>query len=86
MFLKMKSRIGKRGQIYLPKKVLKSLNLKEGDLIELQVKDNTITIIPIPDPLELALYGDKWATITLDEAEKISETEQKHYERLSSTA
>lgn len=76
----VKGRVGKKFTIYLPKKIVKATDIREGDQIMIFVRDGDIVIKVIKDPIELALKGDKFATITAEEVEKISLEEQKKYE------
>ena len=76
----VKGRVGKKFAIYLPKKIVKATNIKEGDQIRIFVRDGDIIIKVIKDPIDLALKGDKFATITAEEMEEISLKEQKKYE------
>ena len=83
LVLKIKSNISKRHAIYLPQKIVKHLNLKEGDSIEIIVVNSEIHIRLIPDPLYLALHGEKFAEIDFESVEEISEEEQSFYENTS---
>ncbi|BDC19961.1 AbrB/MazE/SpoVT family DNA-binding domain-containing protein [Acidianus sp. HS-5] len=38
-------RVGKRNAIYIPKDIAESINLKEGDKLEIIVKDGKIELI-----------------------------------------
>jgi len=68
--------IGKKYAIYLPKAVVKALNLKEGERVLLRVAGNTLVLETLQDPIQLALSGKKFASITPDKAEAISLEEQ----------
>lgn len=48
-------RIGKKGAIYLPKKVMSDMRIKEGDPVILRIEENRVVIEIIPDSLTLAL-------------------------------
>ncbi|MCS7364554.1 MAG: AbrB/MazE/SpoVT family DNA-binding domain-containing protein [archaeon GB-1867-035] len=76
---KIISKIGKRGAIYLPKKILQKLGINEGDKILIEVKKGELTIKFIPDPLSLALRIKKWAKTTVKEFEEESEREQNEF-------
>lgn len=76
MSLKMEVRVGKRYAIYLPKSVVEVLGLKEGERILLRVSDGYLILEPVKDPIQLALSGEKFASITPEEIEEISLEEQ----------
>ena len=40
-------RIGRRGVLRLPKQLLREVDLKEGDEVIVEVKDNTLIIKPL---------------------------------------
>ncbi|BAB66647.1 MULTISPECIES: AbrB/MazE/SpoVT family DNA-binding domain-containing protein [Sulfurisphaera] len=77
--MKTKIRVGKKLTIHIPKAVAEELNIKEGDILSLRVKDNKI-ILEHNDAILFSIKGKKFAKITLDEIEKISEEEQNSYE------
>ncbi|RLE68835.1 MAG: AbrB/MazE/SpoVT family DNA-binding domain-containing protein [Thermoprotei archaeon] len=79
MNLTIETFIGKKYAIYLPKKIVKFLNLKEGDKVILKIIDSKIVIEPIYDPIWLAIYGKKFAKISPEEGERISLEEQRKY-------
>jgi len=70
-------RIGKKGAIYLPKKVMSDMGIKEGDSAILKIEENRVVIEIIPDPLTLALKTKKWTNITVEEFERESESMQE---------
>ena len=76
MSLTIKTIIGKKYAIYLPKAIVKALNLREGERVLLRVAGTTLILETIQDPIELALSGKKFASITPDQAEAISLEEQ----------
>jgi len=77
-------RIKKRYAIYLPEAVVKALNLKEGDKVILNVSGNALIVEKIHDPIQLALSGSKFASITPEQVEAISLEEQERYAKNSS--
>ncbi|BDC18594.1 AbrB/MazE/SpoVT family DNA-binding domain-containing protein [Acidianus sp. HS-5] len=77
--MKTKARVGKKLTIHIPKAVAEELNIKEGDILSLKVKDNKI-VLEQNDAILLSLKGKKFAKLTIDEVEKISEEEQRGYE------
>ena len=72
----MVSRVGKKGVIYLPKHIMRSLGVKEGDKVLMKVEGNKLVLEFVPDPLSLALRVKKWAKTTVEEFEAESEAEQ----------
>jgi len=76
MNLAFESRIGKKFAVYLPKAVVEALGLREGDRVLVRVSGSTLTLEMLQDPLELALSGKKFASITPKQVEEISLEEQ----------
>ena len=70
-------RLSKKGAIYLPRDVIRELNLREGMEFILRVEDGRIVLLPIYDPLELALKGPKYARVSVEELERWSEEWQE---------
>ncbi|MHA1664465.1 MAG: AbrB/MazE/SpoVT family DNA-binding domain-containing protein [Candidatus Njordarchaeales archaeon] len=70
-------KVGKKGAIYLPKKVMEMLGINEGDKVKVKIQGNKLTLEFIPDPLALALKLKKWAKTTVEEFEKESEELQR---------
>ncbi len=68
----MEARIGKKFALYLPKAIVDTVGLKEGDRVLLRASGNTIVIEALRDPIELALSGKKFTAIKPEEAERIS--------------
>ena len=79
MNLSAEIKIGKKYIIYLPRKIVKALNIKEGDKAVLTVIGNKVVIELISDPIELALSSKKFVKITQEELEAISVEEQEKY-------
>ncbi|MBD3159899.1 MAG: AbrB/MazE/SpoVT family DNA-binding domain-containing protein [Candidatus Lokiarchaeota archaeon] len=79
MGLTTESRIGKKYTIYLPREVVEETEVEEGMKILIRVEGNQIIIEPLPDPVTLAVKGEKFATMTLEEMEGISREEQSKY-------
>ncbi len=74
-------KVGKKGAIYIPKRIMKKLGIKEGDKALLKIRKNRIILEFIPDPFSLALKMRKWAKTTVEEFEYESESDQaKIYE------
>lgn len=81
MSLTTEGQIGKKHTIYLPKAVVDEASLEVGMRILITVDGNRIIIEPVPDPIALAIHGEKIASMTLEELEAISLEEQsKHTE------
>ena len=72
----VKSRVGKKGAVYLPKRVMEALGIMEGDAVVMRVEGNRLVLEFVPDPLSLALRVEKWAKITVEDFEAESEREQ----------
>lgn len=66
----IRSKIGKRYAIYLPKKIVAKLGIKEGDKIEISVEDDKILIKPIKPFLRKRKIA---AEISFHEVEEIGE-------------
>jgi antitoxin component of MazEF toxin-antitoxin module len=60
----------------LPKAVVEALNLKEGERVLLRVSGSVVTLESLHDPIQLALEGKKFASITPDQVEAISLEQQ----------
>jgi len=65
MSLTIQTFIGKKYAIYLPKAVVKALNLSEGERVLLTVAGNSLVLEFLQDPIQLALSGKKFASLTL---------------------
>jgi AbrB family looped-hinge helix DNA binding protein len=72
----VESKIGKKYTIYLPKAVVEATGLEEGEKILLKVKEKTVIVEPVLDPLKLAIKGEKYASIDPEIIEDISIEEQ----------
>jgi AbrB family looped-hinge helix DNA binding protein len=75
--LAFEAHIGKKYAIYLPKAVVKALSLKEGGKVLLRVVGASIVIESVQDPIQLAIHGKKFASITPDRVEEISLAKQQ---------
>jgi len=53
------------------------VGISEGALVEVSVEDGKIVLTPIPDPLWLALYGPKFAEVSIEDIERTSEEMQE---------
>ncbi len=76
MSLTVKSRIGKKHAIYLPKRIVEALDIREGQKVLLEAAGDTVILKLLKDPLQLALSKDKFASIKPEEIEGISLEEQ----------
>jgi bifunctional DNA-binding transcriptional regulator/antitoxin component of YhaV-PrlF toxin-antitoxin module len=70
-------RVGKKYVIYLPKVMVQALKLKEGGKALLTLTGNRVVLEKLQDPLQLALEGKKFASITPEKVEAISLEEQR---------
>lgn len=70
-------RVGKKGALYLPRRIMRELGIGPGDRAVVRViGGNKVLLEFIPDPLTLALRSKKWARTSVEEFEKESEEEQ----------
>ncbi len=76
-------KIGKKFALYLPKKIVESLKIKEGDRVRISVEEGKIVVEVVKSPLDLALHGKKFAKISAREVEQISLEEQRKHESLA---
>jgi antitoxin MazE len=70
-------RLSKKNTIYIPKDIAEQVGVREGDLLEIRVENGRIVLTPIHDPFWLALKAPKYARLTVEEVEAISEEEQE---------
>lgn len=70
-------RVGRRGAIRLPRRVMRELGINEGDYLIASVKGDKIILEVMPDPFLLAVRTKKWATVSIEEFERWSEVEQE---------
>lgn len=70
------SKVGKKGAIYIPKRICEQLGISEEDKVLMKIEGDKLVLEFIPDPLSLAAKTRKWAKITVEEFEKESEEEQ----------
>jgi bifunctional DNA-binding transcriptional regulator/antitoxin component of YhaV-PrlF toxin-antitoxin module len=75
--LTIEAKVGKKYALYLPKAVVGALNLKVGDRVLLKVSGKALVVESLQDPIQLALEGKKFASITADQVEAISLEEQQ---------
>ena len=68
--------VGKKYAIYLPKSIVRALNLKEGGKVLLRLSETSVVLESLQDPLHLALSGKKFASVSPEQVEKISREEQ----------
>ena len=74
--LTVQVKVGKKYAIYLPRAIVRALNLKEGGKVLLRLSATTVILEPLQDPVHLALSGRKFASITPEQVERISAEEQ----------
>jgi len=72
----VRSKVGKKGAVYIPKRVFERMGLKAGDPVLMRVEDDKLVLEFIPDPLSLALKARKWTKTDVKEFERESEGEQ----------
>ena len=73
----IEARVGKKYAIYLPKAIVKALGLREGERVFLTVSGSTLVVEKLQDPIQLALSGRKFASITPKQVEAVSLEEQE---------
>jgi AbrB family looped-hinge helix DNA binding protein len=73
----VQAKIGRKYAIYLPKAIVKELDLKEGEKVLLSVAGKSVVVHSLDDPIRLAISGKKFASITPEEAERISLEQQR---------
>lgn len=56
--------------------MVRELEIREGDRILMRIEDGRLILEFIPDPFTLALRGERWAEIIVEEFERESEREQ----------
>ncbi|GEM_PF-233275 len=62
--------IGKKNAVYLPKHVVEKLDLKEGDKLILEIRDDTLILKPIKKFLRKRRM---WASVSVEEIESVGE-------------
>jgi len=80
MSLTVVSRIGKKFALYLPRSVVDLLGVKEGDKVVISVEGRKVVVRVVKDPIELALHGEKFASLSQEDVEKMSLEWQAKYE------
>jgi len=63
-------KLSRKDAVYLPRDVLTRLGLREGGELVLRLEDGRIVLMPVYDPLELALRGPKYGRVTVEELEE----------------
>ncbi|MBS7612311.1 AbrB/MazE/SpoVT family DNA-binding domain-containing protein [Candidatus Bathyarchaeota archaeon] len=79
MSLAVEAYVGKKYAIYLPKAIVKALGIREGCKVLLRVSGGILVLEVVRDPVELALSGRKFASISPGQIEAISLEEQAKY-------
>lgn len=77
--LKATGKVGKKYAVYLPIRVAKAAGVKEGDKVEFEVAEGSVAMKIVRNPLDLAISGRKFASVTAEEVEKISMSEQERH-------
>jgi AbrB family looped-hinge helix DNA binding protein len=72
-------RVSKKNTIYIPKEIAEKVGISEGTLIEMSLENERIVLKPIPDQLWLALYGPKFAEVSIEDVERTSEEMQEEH-------
>jgi len=71
-----RSKVGKKGCVYIPKCIIERMSLKAGDPVQMRVEGDKLVLQFIPDPLALALKARKWTKTDVEAFESESEGEQ----------
>ncbi len=69
--------IGKKFLMEIPKEIREKANLKEGQKVKIIIKGKEIILLPVTDPLDLAISAPKFAQTTFEEFEQSSEDMQE---------
>ena len=72
----VRSRVSKKGAVYIPKRVFERMGLKAGDSVLMRVEGDKLVLEFTPDPLALALKARQWTKTDVEEFESESEGEQ----------
>ena len=62
--------VGKKYAVYIPKKVVDKLKIKEGDILLLSVEEDKIILKHVKKPSSKVKY---WSKVSPDEVEEIGE-------------
>jgi AbrB family looped-hinge helix DNA binding protein len=75
-------KVEKKFALHIPKAIAEQLDLREGGKMSLCIEDNKLILEPIgiTNAVELAVKGKKFASVSFEEIEKISQEEQGKYE------
>jgi AbrB family looped-hinge helix DNA binding protein len=77
--LTIKTKIGKKCVVVIPKAIAEKLKLTEGSIIKISIAENKIIIKPWHDAVWLSLHGEKIAQATLKELEEENLKQQEKY-------
>ena len=75
--MEVKTKVGKRRVIVIPKKIAEASGIREGLEVKIRVTGEGLAITPVLDAVELSLKGRKVARITLKELEGNSLEQQE---------
>jgi len=68
--------VGRKNTIYLPKRIVEELKIKEGDKLILKIRDNEIILKKVESKPKIARI---WSKIKLEEVEKVGEELTKRF-------
>ena len=77
--MRTKVKVDKEFAVHIPKEVAEELNIREGDTLTMKIKGNKI-ILEVDNAILLSVKGKKFAKISPEDVERISEEEQRKYE------
>ncbi len=63
------SKVGRKGAIYIPKRICEQLGMEE-DTVLMRVEGEKLVPEFVPDPLSLAMKIRKWAKTTVEDFER----------------
>jgi len=72
MSLTAVGRVGRKFAVYLPRSIVRALGIREGDRVLISVEGRRIVMRVVRDPIELALHGEKFASLAPEDVERIS--------------
>ncbi len=71
-------RVGKKGEVYLPRKVLEATKIRPGDRVRIRVVDEYSIVVEKELSIDDVL-GNYVAELSIEEVERVSEEVQREY-------
>jgi len=74
-------KVVRNGQITLPAQIRKTLNIKAGDLVRLEVKNNQLIMTPVSavNTQQTPFFNSKWQKAIIDSEKAINEHRYSEY-------